>query len=67
MPITGFYTYQAPTGILTGPLEDNKSRFTQPATVLMKLYMSAEYRYRSEPLTSPGEYPSAHPSPLASP
>lgn len=30
-------TYQAPTGILIGPLDDNSSRFTQPAVVLMKL------------------------------
>src|SRR5438477_10363490 len=30
-------TYQAPTGILTGPIEDNGSKLTQPAVVLMNL------------------------------
>lgn len=31
------YPYQAPTGILMGPLDDIRSRFTHPATVLMYL------------------------------
>ena len=29
--------YQAPTGILTGPLEDINSKLIHPAVVLMKL------------------------------
>jgi len=29
--------YQAPTGILTGPLDDIRSKLTQPAVVLMNL------------------------------
>jgi hypothetical protein len=31
------YTYQAPTGIFTGPLDDIKSKLIQPAVVFMNL------------------------------
>jgi hypothetical protein len=34
------YTHHAPTGILTGPLEESKSKLTQPAVVLMNLRMT---------------------------
>lgn len=30
-------TYQAPTGILIGPLDDSRSKLIQPAVVLMNL------------------------------
>jgi hypothetical protein len=30
--------YQAPTGILTGPLEDSNNKLIHPAVVLMKLF-----------------------------
>lgn len=30
-------SYQAPTGILTGPAEERSSKLIQPAVVLMKL------------------------------
>jgi hypothetical protein len=30
--------HQAPTGILTGPLEDSNSKLIHPAVVLMKLF-----------------------------
>jgi hypothetical protein len=31
------HTYPAPTGILTGPLDDKSNKLTQPTAVLMKL------------------------------
>ena len=36
----GLQTYQAPTGILTGPDDDKRSKLIQPAVVLMKLKKS---------------------------
>jgi hypothetical protein len=34
--------YHAPTGILTGPLDDSKRRLIHPAVVLMKLESKLE-------------------------
>ena len=37
------FAHQAPTGILIGPLEDNRSKLTHPAVVLMKLLKHSQY------------------------
>jgi hypothetical protein len=50
-----FATYQAPTGILTGPLEDSNNKLIHPAVVLMKLFDKASVTFSGEKeyLTSP--------------
>jgi len=70
MRAAGKKVYHAPTGILTGPLDDNRRRLIQPAVVLINLDRGGRLagvtpqvacmrltfleEYRSEPLAHRG-------------
>jgi hypothetical protein len=61
--------YQAPTGILTGPLEDSNNKLIHPAVVLMKLFrkvsvtLNGEIEKRTSPVGCRFGPPSRHGDP----